>query len=133
MFVDASALVAVLLGEPERETFLSVCNDAEAIVVSPIVVWESAIALARVREKPIDVATERTTALIRIWSAEVAVVEPADGLAALDAFARFGKGRHAARLNLGDCFSYAMAKRRGLPLLYKGNDFALTDIERAPR
>ncbi len=75
-----------------------------------------------------------TTPLIEVqnlfWmlTIEVAEAEPAQGLLAADAFMRFGKGRHPARLNLGDCFSYALAKSLNAPLLYKGDDFGQTDI-----
>lgn len=61
-------------------------------------------------------------------------IEPVDGeqaLVAVDAYRRFGKGRHPARLNFGDTFAYALARRKGLPLLFKGNDFSLTDVEPA--
>ena len=63
--------------------------------------------------------------------AEVVGVTPEQAEIAVEAFRRFGRGRHPARLNIGDCFAYALAKRRGEPLLFKGDDFAQTDIEPA--
>ena len=67
--------------------------------------------------------------LLSQTQSSVVAVGDAECRLALDAYARFGKGRHPARLNMGDCFAYACARSHGVPLLYKGDDFALTDIE----
>ncbi len=131
MFVDASALCAVLLGEPDHAAFdLRIAQSTEALT-SPIAVWETVRALVRVQGGEVEgVLADVERYLAR---SEVRIVEiPAQAhRLALDAFDRFGKGRHPAALNMGDCFAYACARCLGVPLLYKGDDFTRTDIERA--
>jgi uncharacterized protein with PIN domain len=80
--------------------------------------------LARIRQLPIELAT---TLVDKLLPEIGALIIPVDGAIALDAFARFGKGRRPAALNMGDCFAYACAKARGQPLLCKGDDFGRTD------
>lgn len=128
MFIDASALCAILLSEPEAGVFQLRIVDAEVAVTSPVAVWETVRAL--VCEAELDTTSAHQMVSRFLLGARVDVVEitQADGNEAVSAFARFGKGRHPARLNMGDCFAYACAKSRGVPLLYKGEDFARTDI-----
>ena len=80
----------------------------------------------------LDIGTSKVTALVGEYSPgseiEVIGIGPAEGDLALDAFERYGKGRHPARLNMGDCFAYACARTHGVPLLFKGDDFSHTDI-----
>jgi ribonuclease VapC len=128
MHVDASALVAILLGEPERVRLIEALAASEARRTSVVSAFEAVIAVGRVtgdRHGAVDIVTR----LLRDGSIEI---EDADAplLAELsEAHARYGKGSgHPARLNLGDCFSYAMARRAGTGLLYKGEDFARTDL-----
>ena len=73
----------------------------------------------------------RLEAFLAKWDFEVVALDDEMGRLAFDAYRRFGKGRHAARLNMGDCAAYALAKARGWPLLFKGDDFSQTDVERA--
>ena len=131
MFVDDSALCAILLGEPEGMAFEQRIAIASGATTSAIAIWEAVRTL--VRAKGLEVAKAEAEVLTYVETAEVVVI--AIGLQqatlALDAFARFGKGRHPARLNMGDCFAYACAKAHGVPLLFKGDDFPLTDIEPA--
>jgi len=131
MFVDASAWTAILLREPEREQLRTRLADAETILTSPIAIWETVRAVERetggdIQEVSADFAAFRTSAGARI--VEIGVEE---GRLAIEAYARFGKGVHPAKLNMGDCFAYACAKVHSVPLLYKGDDFVLTDIEAA--
>jgi ribonuclease VapC len=131
MFVDASALCAILLGEPDRKNFEERLAAARGATTSAIAIWETVRSL--VRGKGMSVADARLEVEAYLALAEIRVIaigEPEAGLA-LDAFARFGKGVHPAKLNMGDCFAYACARANGAPLLYKGDDFALTDIEPA--
>lgn len=131
MFVDASAWVAILANEPEALILEERLLGAGAVLVSPIAVWETVRAVA----KSIQVEPARAAELTRAYMARVRARTVSIGVSeeavALEAHARFGKGVHPAKLNMGDCFAYACAKVHGVPLLYKGDDFALTDIEAA--
>lgn len=131
MFIDASALCAVLLGEPDHtELELRIARAVDA-VTSPIAVWETVRAMAR--EQGVEVETALADVERYLVVAGVQVVEIPAGAHrfALEAFDRFGKGRHSAALNMGDCFAYACARSYGVPLLFQGDDFAGTDIESA--
>src|SRR6218665_1884148 len=133
MFVDASAWVAIILREPERESFRTALTDAEVVLTSPMAIWETVRAVTRETEDPVDVVSTRLTALLASAGARVVAIGLVEGQFAVEAHARFGKGVHPAKLNMGDCFAYACAKAHAVPLLYKGGDFALTDIEAAWR
>lgn len=130
MFADASAVTAIIANEAEQETLAAKLTSDRALT-SGIAIWESSLAVSRIFDWPV----ERALSEVRDYlsNVDVAVVSIGDREAALalEAHARFGKGRHPAKLNMGDCFSYACARTHGVPLLYKGDDFALTDIERA--
>ena len=121
---DASALLAVLLQEEDWEAQQSKLDAAEKIWISPINWWE-----VQVRMRSIQGADgERVVAkLFDSQAIEVADVSAATAKLAFEAFQRFS-GR-PARLNMGDCFAYALAKQKDLPLLFKGNDFAATDVK----
>lgn len=125
--VDASALVAIAELEPDAAAFATAIADADLAVVSQVNALEAAmVLLARKRfAGPEDVTEWRETLNVSVWP------KPIDDSLTLSAFWRFGKGRHPARLNLGDCFAYALAKSLDAPLLYKGDEFALTDVRRA--
>lgn len=130
MFVDASALCAVLNKEPEREAFLQTLLIAREVVISPMVVWECV--RATVRHHAISPAESEAGVwrlLDLLTPLEIVTIGRPEQRLALDAYARFGKGQHPARLNMGDCFAYACAKANGVPLLFKGNDFSQTDID----
>lgn len=131
MFVDASAWVAIILREPERERFRIVLADAEVVLTSSMATWETVRAVTRETRDPVEVVSTRLTALLASAGARVVEIGVLEGQLAVEAHARFGKGVHPARLNMGDCFAYACAKAHGVPLLYKGEDFAMTDIEAA--
>jgi ribonuclease VapC len=133
MFVDASAFCAILLGEPDRQRFEERLASAVGAITSGVAVWETVRSLAR--GKGLAIAQAEIEVLEYIGVSEVLTIDIGlrEATMALDAFARFGKGVHPAKLNMGDCFAYACAKVHGVPLLYKGNDFAQTDIEAAWR
>lgn len=125
--VDASALVAIAQAEPEQVAFLAVLQESDIAWLSPINYVETGLILARRKIIPDQPRLERWLA-----SVNVSVSEDVElGSSALDAYLRYGKGFHPARLNLADCFAYALAKQLDLPLLYKGDDFARTDIRSA--
>lgn len=125
--VDASALVAIAELEPDAEAFAAAIIEAQSVVVSQVNALEAAmVLLGRKRfASPEDVTAWREALNVTVWP------EPADDALVLSAFWQFGKGRHPARLNLGDCFAYALAKALDAPLLYKGDDFSKTDIRSA--
>jgi ribonuclease VapC len=130
IYVDASALAAIILGEAEAARFISVLADARASepITSPIAVFEAIAGVAR--SKACSVADARALVDDLLDEAGVLVVEltPRHGELAVTAWERFGKGRHPAALNMGDCLGYAVAKAARAPILFKGGDFAKTDL-----
>lgn len=128
MVVDSSALVSILLAEPEAEDFARALASATQTVISgPSWVEGAMVITARLGERGHPLLLEL------LASARVLTV-PCDDALARDAYAawlRYGRGRHAAGLNFGDCFSYALARQRSEPLLYKGDDFSRTDVASA--
>ena len=131
MFIDASAIVAVLEQEPGWEVLVRAIDAADRCYTSALSHWEAVNATARICND--DLSSTQPAVDVMIAEARISVVEiDADiGRTAIDAARRYGKGRHPARLNMGDCFSYACAKALGVPLLYKGGDIALTDMATA--
>jgi ribonuclease VapC len=128
MFVDASAIIAILAREPERDELLDQLG-SEGGSTSPIAVYEASHAFARLKSLPLVEASCFVAAFLRQSRITVAAVSEEVGTLAIEASARYGKGSgHPARLNMGDCFSYAMAKHADAPLLYKGDDFIHTDL-----
>jgi ribonuclease VapC len=128
MVIDTSAVVAIARAEPERGAFLQQLAQAPSLVIAAATWTESRIVIfSRSGEAGLTALDElKAAAGIEI----VPVTEPLADLA-FEAFRRFGKGRHPAGLNLGDCFSYALAKERNEPLLFKGDDFPRTDVSPA--
>lgn len=126
MVIDTSAAIAILLNEPGADHLSDAILSAPVRLVSAATVVEiSIVALARAGVKALD----RWRAMQRELDIEVVdFTEQQSHLAAL-AFDRYGKGRHRAALNLGDCYSYAVARDLGEPLLFKGTDFSVTDID----
>ncbi|MCC6173180.1 MAG: type II toxin-antitoxin system VapC family toxin [Gammaproteobacteria bacterium] len=125
MVLDTSALLAVLLGEPGMRALLEVIDAADQTVLSAASFVEASIALeARFGADGVrDLDRFLATATIQCVSVDLEQAH-----AAREAFRQFGKGRHAAGLNFGDCFAYALAQTRHEPLLFTGRDFALTDV-----
>jgi ribonuclease VapC len=126
MVIDTSAVLAIFLAEPERQPFLNLILQAEKRMISAANALETGIVLEARRGE----AAGREFDLF-VVRANLQVV-PVDGEqveVARSAWRRYGKGRHQAALNFGDCFAYALAKWSGEPLLAKGTDFGRTDIE----
>lgn len=131
MFIDASALTALLTDEDDaRELLARLQRDRERLT-SPLAVWETAIAVARVLGLPVAEAAGAVDDYLRLVEIAVVPVPPEAAAIALDAFDRYGKGRHPAGLTFGDCFGYACARHYRQPLMFKGADFPQTDIEAA--
>lgn len=131
MFVDASALVAILTAEPERPVLLSCLDGAVTPRTSGLAVFGAAVAVARKKAMSVADAEAEVAEFIRLAGLRIVPIAEAESALALAAYARYGKGRHPARLNLGDCFAYACARVHDVSLLYVGNDFAQTDIRAA--
>jgi ribonuclease VapC len=131
MFIDASALTAMLTDEDEARELLARLHQAATRLTSPLAVWEAAIAVARVLDLPVTEASEAVESYLALMEIKMVQVPPETARIALDAFDRYGKGRHPARLKFGDCFAYACARHLGEPLMFKGTDFPQTDIEAA--
>ncbi len=128
MFVDTSVLVAILAREADADVMADRLEAASSRVTSPVVLLEAAMILSTLlRKDPRDVLVDIRSFLERA-AIDVVPVTESTGDAAVEAFALYGKGRHPARLNFGDCLSYASAKEHRLPLFYKGDDFARTDL-----
>lgn len=128
MIVDASALCAILLDEEDSRILSGRLRDEQSAFTHPISFYEAVTALVRESNLTAAEATEATSEFLRVAEISLVPIGHREMLMALEAFARYGKGRHPAKLNMGDCFSYAVAKLRGMPLLYKGDDFAHTDL-----
>nr|WP_147028479.1 type II toxin-antitoxin system VapC family toxin [Methylobacterium oxalidis] len=126
MVVDTSAFVAILAEEPEATIFSELLSLAGRRVMSAGTYLECAIVAAGRFGGGVDLDR-----WLERRSIEVLPVDHALARRAADAFARYGKGRHPAALNFGDCFAYALATALDAPLLFKGEDFARTDVARA--
>jgi ribonuclease VapC len=125
MVVDTSAIVAILFGEPDGEKYLDALVDAVHVRISAATAVEIGIvAISRFGAE----AESKIDLLFARCGAEIVPVREDQVVTARNAFRTFGKGRHPAALNFGDCFSYALAWTVNEPLLYKGGDFAKTDI-----
>ena len=126
--IDSSALVAILRDEPERRPFLDAIVDHGEPRMSAATYVEASMVMELRRG-------DRAGREVDIFMEEVGItIEPVDeaqARIAREAFRRFGKGHHRAALNFGDCFVYALAKTLDAPVLFKGNDFAATDLKRA--
>lgn len=128
MFIDTSVFVALLTGEEDAAALANALERAETRRTSPLVRLETCAVLAT----RLDITPTQAEGLFDdlLDEADIAVepVNDAIGRIALRCFETYGKGRHPARLNIVDCFSYACAKAQGVPLLFKGDDFSQTDV-----
>lgn len=128
LFVDASALVAIIAAEEERDAFVFAAVEQAPALWSAMTCWETVASLRHSRQMDvIDARRETELTAARLGLAMVPIGERESALA-LDAYQRYGKGRHPAQLNMGDCFAYACAAANNARLLYKGNDFSQTDL-----
>lgn len=128
MVVDASALVSILLEEPEHQRLFDKAATADLTIVGAPVALETVMVLTGRSDKD---PRSLLASLLRTMAAEIVPFTEEHYDAAVSAFLRYGKGRHPAGLNFGDCMSYALARVSGLPLLYTGTDFSKTDIPAA--
>ena len=129
MFVDTSVVVAILADEEDASEWSGKIGQAAKRITSPLVVLEAAMRLSSLLAVAPLIVETAIEAFLHQAEIEVVPIESGDAKLAIQAFSDYGKGRgHPAQLNLADCLSYASAKSRGMPLLYKGNDFSYTDL-----
>jgi ribonuclease VapC len=135
MFVDASAIIAIMTSEAEAETFTSLLERADpgSRITSVIAAWEATVGLCRKKRIPVGEAEARVREFIDVAALQLVAVGPDELTVALQAYDRFGRDRYLAAernraLNLADCFHYACAKTRRIPILHKDAGFGLTDI-----
>ncbi len=129
MVVDTSALVAILKVEPEAEDLLLCLSQAATALISTATLLEAQIVVCS--HLGDDVGLPELELLLSRADVQIVAFEASHLHWALQGWRRYGKGRHPAGLNLGDCFSYGLAMALDLPLLFKGNDFAHTDVKPA--
>jgi len=129
MVIDTSALLAIFLAEPDRKQLLELIIEAENRYVSAPNILETGIVLEARRG---EAAGREFDLFVRHAKLEVVATDLEQIEVARVAWRRYGKGRHAAGLNFGDCFAYALAKVTGEPILFKGDDFSHTDIAGVP-
>ncbi len=128
MIVDTSALVAILFNESDAQVYARAINEAESPRMSAANFVEAAIVVEALAG---DSGSRQFDAFMRSAGIAIEAVTEEQAHLARQAWSDFGKGRHAARLNFGDCFAYALAKASGEPLLFKGEDFRQTDVAAA--
>ena len=127
--MDSSAVVAIVLAEPDQELFLSAIEDAAAPKMSIANYLEASIRIDGIRS---PVSSRKLDDFLKLAEIQLRPVTVEQGLIARQAYRDFGKGSgHKAQLNFGDCFAYALARETGEPLLFKGNDFNHTDVASA--
>jgi ribonuclease VapC len=129
LFVDASALVAIVVNEPEREQFLDAIVAESDPLWSPMACWETVSAVRKAESLTVEVARTVVERAAKALGLRLVPIGPLELTSALDAHQRYGRDSgHPAKLNFGDCFAYACAKTNGARLLYKGDDFSRTDL-----
>jgi ribonuclease VapC len=129
VIVDASAILAVYLKEDDAEHFARLMLNAETLYMSAPCYVELCLAAASKRGAE---AVDDIDAQLALWGVEIIAFDQHAAKLAVSAFLRYGKGRgHPAQLNFGDCLAYAASKSEAMPLLFKGEDFVHTDVERA--
>jgi ribonuclease VapC len=131
VFVDASAIVAILTEEGDGRSLAETLDAARAPLTSPIAVWEAAASISRKTRRSAESELPDILAFLEAADVVIVPIDMAVTSGALTAFDRYGRrSGHPADLNIGDCFAYAVAKRNKTELLYKGKEFGLTDLRR---
>ena len=130
LFVDASALVAIIAFEPERDAFIDAIATTGRPLWSPMSCWETVSSLCSSYDLAFQEARQRVSDTTDTAQFDLVAVGAEEMRLALDAYQTYGRrSRHPARLNMGDCFAYACTKTNGAKLLYKGDDFIHTDLK----
>jgi ribonuclease VapC len=132
VFVDASAIVAILTEEADAKVLAEALESAHEPITSPVAVWEAAASVSRKTGRRAETELPDILAFLDAAEVRIAPIDMVIAAIAVIAFDRFGRrSGHRADLNVGDCFAYAFAKQHSVPLLYKGKDFGFTDVQRA--
>ncbi|HEX8486396.1 type II toxin-antitoxin system VapC family toxin [Sphingomonas sp.] len=131
IFLDASAIVAILAREPEAYSFDERITVEADLLTSAIAIWKASRGLAVARGIAFEEARAAVSRYVADFAVRLIAIGADEAEAALDAHQRFGKGRHPARLNMGDCFAYACTTRHADMILFKGDDFIHTDLKDA--
>ena len=130
IFADASALIAIIAGEPDADTLVDRLEAEQRRLCSSISVWETVAGLCHSHTFSVPAARDHVQGFLQALELEWVVIGKPEYDLALEAYAHYGRGRHPAKLNMGDCFAYACAKSNKAKLLFKGDDFTKTDIAR---
>jgi ribonuclease VapC len=128
IFADASALIAIIAGEPEADALADLLQAERVRLCSALSVWETIAGLCHSYALSVPAASVHVRRFLEIGNLRFVSIGEQEFQLAVDAFERYGKGRHPAALNMGDCYAYACAKVNRAKLLFKGDDFAQTDI-----
>ena len=128
IFADASALIAIIAGEPEADSLADLLESERSRLCSALSVWETIAGLCRSYMFSVPAARTHVSRFLEVGAFRLVGIGEREFEIAADAYAQYGKGRHPAALNMGDCFAYACAKANRARLLFKGDDFAKTDI-----
>jgi len=131
IFVDASAFLSIIVKESDVLRLAAILNEETTVLCSAVLVWETITALCRSYKYAVPRARSTADSFVRDLNFHYVPIGEREAEIAAMAYERFGKGRHAAALNMGDCFAYACARANGARLLFKGDDFTKTDIARA--
>ena len=131
MFLDASAIIAMLADEANGDVFSDALSTAENRLTSPIAVWEAVAGLVKEYSLSVREARAKVADFLAVAGINTVAIGPSELAVAIDAYDQFGKGRHPARLNMGDCFAYAAARCNGASILHKDDGFYLTDAASA--
>lgn len=131
IFIDASAIVAMIAREPEANRFAQYLAPEESRLTSPIALWEAVRGVANARGIEIDEARALVADFVRESALQLVPIDAEIGELALDAHQQYGKGVHEAWLNMGDCFAYACTKKHDAEIMFKGDDFIHTDLKDA--
>ncbi len=126
MVIDSSVLIAILLAEPDAEYYANLLSEASDIYISAVSVFESSMVI---ESKKGEEGAKQYDQLLEIISPTIVAFDSQQAILARIAWQNYGKGRHPAKLNFGDCCSYAIAKYLNQSLLFKGDDFSKTDIQ----
>jgi ribonuclease VapC len=126
MVIDSSVLIAILLAEPDAEYYANLISEASNIYISAVSIFESSIVI---ESKKGEEGAKEYDRLLETISPNIVAFDNQQANLARIAWQNYGKGRHPAKLNFGDCCSYAIAKYLNQPLLFKGEDFSKTDIQ----
>jgi ribonuclease VapC len=127
--IDSSAIVAIVKDEPERARFMQAIDQADGSAISAANYLEATMVCEGTVTAPGRVLFDSEMATLRQLGLAIVAFDEEQAELAREGFRRFGKGRHPAGLNFGDCFAYALAKALDAPLLFKGVDFAKTDLK----